>query len=378
MYCSSSFFLMATSIESLTPITSAGAVGLDTARSNGRTYWTRDIVINDGRFLQAELKASAVMASASNHGEPNRRSVYRARVTDDALRTAVVEGNIPQLEVSIPLRMVDPKSSDWLIVHGHNLHHSPVPEWHEVYKFWDSPPQRIHTPLARVEALPPSFSLTNRPNAADIDSLVNTWKPFGWTRQGVEEYIESFPHEHQQGNAWFSGIRDAEGQIVSACMAESAKFAGLTSTELTEFGTRSSHRKQGLCTVAVAGLAAQVLHDSPEEGVNLIHAEFNMHPAERSDAIGYAVGITIPGVEGTHGLEDTPLQVLRYNVAIADGTNGHTLHGSLPQGTIFQLSPQHQTMAPYWQNFIVGVLPERSIAQYYDSESVGKILSRYD
>ena len=79
---------MASSIESNSPISSAGVVGLDTSRSNGRTYWTRDELIDDGRLLQAELIASAVMASASSHGEPNRRSVYRAHVSENALRTA--------------------------------------------------------------------------------------------------------------------------------------------------------------------------------------------------------------------------------------------------------------------------------------------------
>lgn len=161
-------------------------------------------------------------------------------------------------------------------------------------------------------------------------------------------------------------------------MAESVKFARLRCTELTEFGTLGSHRGKGLCTAAVAGLTAQVLHVPPSESIHIVLAEFNMHPAERSDVIGYAVGMSVPGVENTHGLEDTPSQVLRYNVAIADGTNGHILRGSLPQGTIFELSPHHQPMAPYWQNFIVGVLPQQSISQYYNPESVGKILSRYN
>ena len=369
---------MITSVESSAPITSAAPRGLNTDSSNGRSYWTRDAVIDDGRLLRAELMASAVLACASNNGIPNRRSVYKARVTDDALRDAALAGPMPRLEVAIPLREVDTRSSDWLIVHGHNLHHSPVPEWGNVYKFWENPPQRTRTPLARVEALPLNFSLTNCPNTADTNSLVETWKPFGWTRQGVAEYIESFPDKSQQGNTYFSGVRDAGGKIVSACMAESVEFARLRYTELTEFGTQGSHRGKGLCTAAVAGLAAQVLHVPPSESIHIVLAEFNMHPAERSDVIGYAVGMSIPVVENTHDLEDTPFQVLRYNVAIADGTNGHMLRGSLPQGTIFGLSPHHQPIAPYLQNFIVGVLPQRSISQYYNPESVGKILSRYN
>jgi hypothetical protein len=372
---------MASSIESNSPISSAGVVGLDTSRSNGRTYWTRDELIDDGRLLQAELIASAVMASASSHGEPNRRSVYRAHVSENALRTAVVEGNMPPLEVSVPLRVVDHRSSDWLIVHGHNLHYSPVPEWQDVYKFWKSPPVRTRTPLQRVQALPSDYSLTNHPVSADIECLLDTWKPFGWTREGIEEYVETFPQTSMKGNGWFSGVRDENGNIVTSCMADSARFGGIEYVEPTEFGTRREHRNKGLCTTNVAGLIAQIVSSKREEQhglMTVIGSEFNMHPAERSDVVGYAVGMTIPGVEGAHGLEDNPLQVLRYNVAIADGTNGHTLRGSLPQGTIFGLSSHHQSMAPYWQNFIVGVLPERSLRNYYDEDSTGKILSRYN
>ncbi len=374
-------------------VTSTGVVGLDPFRSEGRVYETLGEVCTAPDQLMEEF--GVVRGLALDRGK--RRWVLRAVVEED-VRSDIGDSN--NIEVDIPVGLTDNRSSRRLIVLAENIHRSEVPEWEDVYRFWQEPYPKEIDPFGNLDSISEQFQLTRIANISNpwqheefLEDLFEIWRPFGWTRKGIQEFTHKYSNLYFVGGTkddhgvWFSGVRDRSSRrLVSACQAESLYFGGVLTVELTEFGTKPDFQGKGLCSAAVTGLIAQVLRDTLYAGGGylssrpLIFAELNM--TTRSDVIARKVGMTIPSVEGQTGLQ-SPTQVLRRNVSILDGYEPNDLR-------LVELVPQfggpladhfrdaYGENYPYWRNFIVGILPREAINRYYPFEQTERILAHYE
>ncbi len=390
-------------------VTSTGSVGLDLYRSDGRAYRTQEKIYRDPQKLLGDLED----ISRVSRERGRRRWVLRGVVSQPLAED--LTGN-DQLEVNIPLSVMHGNFTHKLVMMADNIHRSEIPEWDEVYRFWQNPYPKEINPVMNVYSIPERFSVTDRVDNRDVEDLMEIWQPFGWTEAGIREFIEVKDAatyqlqatqrdlerlNHRQWTSvhrrewismdvssvhglWFSGIRDRfSGRLVSACQAESIYFGGILLVEDTEFGTKSEFQGLGLNTAAVTALNAQILSDTlyGDSHFNLRHSRIapliysELSMTSRSDVIGRKVGMTIPLVEGQTGLEQ-PAQVIRRNVAVLDGqaTNDLSLNELGTEREHFRQA--YGENFPYWRNFIAGVLTKAAIDGYYSRRQCQQILSR--
>lgn len=349
-------------------ITSTGEAGVaDLNRSEGRAYLTMASTVSD----PSELVSAYAELLDSSTARGRRRTVLRARCSPDVV-SQLTTNHADALEVTIPLHLIDPTTTDSIVVLGKNVHTSDIPEWDSVYDYWQNRNGRPRTPASFVEHLPPQFRLVQTFNSSDIPELRQLWNAFGWSEQGLRQLRETI------GNGIvFSGVRDRDtGKIVSASMGEILSFAGVNLAETTEYSTHPDYRGHSLCTASVVGLSAQLLNElDARHGIPLILAELNM--SSRSDVVAYHAGLTIPEVEKVTGLE-APRQVLRANVSVLDGMPPNDLNWrslGLDRNTHGKsFAFPHR----YLRNFIVGVMPRQHIESFYSVDQRQQILSKYE
>lgn len=349
-------------------ITSTGEAGVaDLNRSEGRAYLTVENTVSD----PAELVSAYNSLLESSTALGRRRTVLRARCSPEVVSQLTAD-HADALEVTIPLHLVDPTTTDSIVVLGKNVHASDIPEWDSVYNYWQNRNGRPRTPASFVEQLPTQYQLVATFNESDIPELRQLWNAFGWSNQGLSQLRETI------GNGIvFSGVRDREtGRIVSASMGEILSFAGVNLAETTEYSTHPDYRGQSLCTASVVGLSAQLLDElSARDGIPLILAELNM--SSRSDVVAYHAGLTIPDVEKVAGVT-APRQVLRANVSVLDGMPPNDLYwhnlglDRTTYGAAFAFPHR------YLRNFIVGVMPDQHIEWFYGDDQRRQILSEYE
>ena len=344
------------------------AGGIEVFRPAGRAYQTLNHRVTDpSDFLEAMDNVSKI---ADENGR--RRWVLRARTTPDVVQNLLQTGVRPS--VNLPLSEIN-AGADSLITVDHNTHESAVPEWDAVYTDWRK--ERTHPdPADQVENMPKGFSLTRTFGIQDRETLFELWKPFGWTREKISNFIDTY---QENDNLWVSGVRDEKGQLASACMGEALIFDGIYMVEATEFGTRVDLRRKNLSALALIGLNAQIIQRARyEEGhMPLIISEYNMDPKSRSDNVGRKTGMTIPGVEAVQNLTE-PTQVLSRNVAVLDGGHPNDLaFHSLPDDEKEKYRNAYRDPFRYWRNFIVGMMTEKNMDRYYSPEQVAQILSEF-
>lgn len=343
-------------------ITSAGSVGADYNRSEGRAYLTEGEVICHPQLVRERFDDLRV--EALNRGR--RRWVYRA----------ILEGELekhPFEEVNIPLSYLNKGSTRKLIILGENVHVSVVPEWESVYSFWQKPYKSEIDPLGCVRSVLDQFELTKSVQENDIRDLTEIWRPFGWTIDGIRSFLDI----QNQPNIWFSGIVErTSGRLVSACQGEGICFGETLIVESTEFGTHIGFEGRGLCTAAVVGLNAQILDDTEHlsTGLPLIYSELSM--TSRSDTIARKAGMMIPLVEGQTGLMQ-PAQVLKRNVSILDGYETNGLELDQLGEDVEHFREAFGSNYRYWRNFIAGILPEAAVNRYYSADQRQQILGYY-
>jgi hypothetical protein len=356
-------------------IESIGRPGENFDRSEGRAYRNDEDIVTDYATLVEQYHQFAQAGFETHH---RRRIVHRLRCTAEVVEQLLSPENTVPVEVILPLSSIHPESSDALVTLGENIHPSEVPEWADVYRYWQHPNGNGRTPLQRIERLPTRFSLVNTPRLEDVACLARIWQPFGWTPAAIESLIESYQAEGK----FFSGVFDREQNcLVSACLAEGMNLAGIQMFEGTEYGTLPESSGHGLCTAAVIGLHAQILQQHLYNGEHtegpLILSEFSM--TSRSDIVGRHAGMTIPYIEGSQGYENTPFQVLHHNVSVRDGHQRNELRWK--QWNHQQKANYRQAFAtpyPYWRNFIVGMLSAESIAQHYSETQVAQVLQHIE
>ena len=349
-------------------ITSAGSVGIDYNRSEGRVYQTLDCVVESASVLAdtfSELKEEAFTRG-------RRRWVLRAVLENDArieLGDLEVSNNI---EIDVPLSLIDPGSTRRLVILAENVHRSDVPEWQEVDSYWRKPYTREINPLQAVISIPEQFRLTDRLEQDDAPDLANIWTPFGWNLNGVREFINTCK---ENSNLWFSGVRNSAGRLISACQGEGITFGGIFLVEGTEYGTLPRFEGNGLCTAAVIGLHAQILDESlyRRDQIPLIYSELNL--SVRSDAVARKTGMEVPLIACRDNT--LPYQVLRRNVSVVDHQEPNDLsleelgdrreHYEQAYGETFR----------FWRNFVAGILPREAIDKYYLFEQCQEIIMHY-
>lgn len=349
-------------------LTSTGGTGKIEQRSAGRTYFTSDTRATRGPILLRKM--DIVSEAAERHG--SRREVFRTRATPSVVSELEERGK--KASVVLPLSELG-LGNDLLVTYEHNVHPSEVPEWEAVYADWQK--ERTHPdPVDQVLRMPAGYSLTNRFNNRDNETLYELWRPFGWTKKKIKNFIDTY---QQNNNLWVSGVREANGLLASACMGEALVFDGIYMVEATEFGTRVDLRRKNLSALSLIGLNAQIIQSACyEEGhVPLIISEYNMDPNSRSDNVGRKTGMTIPGVEGVMGLTE-PTQVLRRNVAVLDGggPNNLTFH-SLGDYEKTKYRNAYRDPFKYWRNFIVGMMTKGNMERYYSPGQVTQILNKF-
>lgn len=351
---------------------SIGSLGQSFERSEGRAYWTINQKVNKwdqlvpvdnlGKILEPFGQELANFSTkAENLGR--RRSVVRFRCTTEILDQLIAQ-NQP-IEVAIPLSLIEPKTTDYLVTLARNVHESDT----------QLPPniERAHhsevTPRERVQNLTEHFQLTCQLTISDIPRLLSLWQPFGWTLESTTNFVQNY---QTGGSPWFSGIRDRETrELVSACTGESLSFANVQLVEGTEYSTLPGYEGHGLCTAAVIGLHAQILRDTLYQGQPspLILSEFSL--ASRSDAVGIRAGMVLPESAFTN-------QVLSSNVSVLDRLPPNSLNYRELGDQRLHYRDAFRTTFRYWRNFIVGILPLESIQKFYRPEDVQIILDQYE
>jgi len=351
-------------------LTSMGQAGLpDYSRSEGRAYQTLLHVINSwDDIVQAY---TALRSEALNRGR--RRVVLRAECSGDVDVFSDEPFPVP-IEVVLPIGIVRPQNNGNIIYAAENFHNSQVHgNYGDLALFWFRHNQLgnlAKTPLDRIRKLDSPFSLSKKLTEDDIDDLYKLWRPFRWTREGVEKFIKE-----KSDNMWFSGVRDRQtGNLVSACMGESLNFGSILAVEGTEYSTLPEYGGKGLCTAAVVGLNAQVLNDTMkrQEEYPVIIAEFNV--ASRSDMVGYAAGMYLPNLMNPF----SPMQVLRKNVSVLDSLEPNDVKWEELGDEKQHFRDAFRTTHRYWRDFVPGILPLRNIEAYYDSDQRKEILDMYD
>ncbi|NTU72638.1 hypothetical protein HGB07_00460 [Candidatus Roizmanbacteria bacterium] len=342
----------------------------------GRTYLSLGQMVHSWAFLR--LKHSMVQDESQREQSPNRRAVTRAICTDDVTQMAVEKG-MP-VEVVLPLNLIDGNRQGSLVVLGENIHDSFASETdqlelEQVNDYWNTEIS-LTNPYERLEALnKQGYHLSKNLTTNDAVALAEIWEPFGWDKAGVEAFIRSYENDPDK---WVSVIRDDQNKIISGCMAERVHFKGLEMVETTEFGTHPDHRGHGACTVALYSLISQVMTDTQYNPANgntpLIMAEFNM--TARSDVVGRHVGMEVPKYS-TNNVRVG--QILQRNVSVFDGKPENTIRlEDLPEEVRETYRASYGNDYSKWRNFVVGLLPETSIDNYYQPDQVQKVLSQYD
>ncbi len=211
-------------------------------------------------------------------------------------------------------------------------------EWQAVQEVWSQEP-RI-TPLERIAKLRDNgHTLTKSLDITDADSLQTIWEPFGWSREGVLSFIESY----NKGEAgWFAGVRDEDGSLCAAAKAEMLRLGDTTIIESTEWGTHPDFRKHGYATIAAIALNALILNDANPTETMSIHAEANMADETPGFMVAHRAGF-------------------KTMADLATSTPNHVL-------------PQHVSVGGELRNFLLVQLDNEQISKYYQPEVCEQII----
>lgn len=360
-------------------ITSTGSSGKQFDRSCGRAYWNVETKITDSQAHLDEIWDFQKDAYFRGRRRWVSKGIYSYQAVDE-----LIKKNAP-IEAMVPLYLFDDTATDALVYMGINFHRSEIPEWAEVLDYWQRPGGCNRTPLSRIrtisavekQSINPSFGISSQFLDSDIEQLVQIWRPFGWTSEGIHQLRNRLL---QRDGVWFSGVinRETNG-LVSACMGELFNLAGVTMVESTEYGTLPEYQGLGLCTAAISFLNAQILNDTlypPNRNPSrpVILAELSM--TSRSDIAARHAGFRIPLLDQPVNKNTPPFQVLPRNASVLDNYPVNDLNPNIEhRSQADRFRSAYGEDYGYWRNFIVGVLPKASVERYYSAADVSQILS---
>lgn len=184
-------------------------------------------------------------------------------------------------------------------------------QWDTARRVWRMP---IHiTPQERLTRLQDGgYSTDTTLNLSDIQPLFDAWKPFGWTIEGVKQFIETYDPLDSAKAGWFACARKHDGTLCSAAKAEGLTIGGIQIVETTEWGTTSAERGKGLGTGAVIALNQTILQRPPNSPY-VIMAEANLAPDLPGHRVARDAGFVPAGADMA---SPTPNYVLMAHVSI--------------------------------------------------------------
>lgn len=186
-------------------------------------------------------------------------------------------------------------------------------QWAIAQRIWREP---IHfTPQERLSRLQTNgYHFDTRLSSNDVASLHQAWSPFGWTTEGVKQFINAYNPDDPTKAGWFACMRDCDGILCSAAKAEALTIGDMRVIESTEWGTHSNMRGKGLGTGAVIALNHAILNHPPRAPY-VIMAEANLDPNSPGHRVARDVGFSPAGADMN---EPEPNHVLRAHVSVDD------------------------------------------------------------
>jgi hypothetical protein len=358
-------------------VISVGEAGIVETRSYDRVYLTQEDITSDyPSFLRAwedVLHQNGV--DKDTILENPRRFVLRSVISQEVLRNLFLNplpGN-PNIEALLPMDQVDGEETNYLVIVAQNQHDDEISpeESARLRALGNISQQRVEQPTRTltetIQTLPEGYTLTTSITPADFPDLLNLWhENFEWGMSG----IEAFANQVANGTQWFCGVRDQNGRLVAASMAEGMVFASRRYIELTEWAANT----RGVASKMVIGLIAQVLDAvyygslTAQQRVNnmsILPAEMNLYHREAgnfgSPGAGSSAGLRVPNVNNnrSHSIQ---YNALRHNVLVGSGRLDHP---EAQQGTA---PPEN------YNNFAYGILPYAILETMYNERAVQELL----
>lgn len=341
-------------------VTSTGSIGSIEKRSYGRIYLSDEHCYdNYGDFLQRWEQLIEEGNNLSENKNDRRRFVLRTFVTKSVLSEIEQylnsgNENQPKIEALYSQGEFGGNEDEFMILIGANFHRSNIRLAEETrLKSIEqaTTPDSIDNTLIvdRVQSLPKNYSLTYSVTDDDAEDLAALWgHNFEWTEDG----IKAFTNTQGNGNLWFTGVRDSNGILVAASMAEAVVFRDRWFTELTEWASTV----RGVSSTMIMGLISRVLDNLYYGSKNLppvLLAEMNLHHQNKNNmgapGTGISSGLRLPDMKGSKNFN-----TLRHNVLVGDG----------------RLDSGYENL----NNFAFGILSLEMIKAMYPETAVKKVV----
>lgn len=184
-------------------------------------------------------------------------------------------------------------------------------QWAIAQRVWGEP---IHiTPQERLSSLQTNgYHFDSMLSSNDEVPLHQAWRPFGWTTEGVKQFINTYDPNDPAKAGWFACMRNSDGMLCSAAKAEALTIGDIQVIESTEWGTHSNMRGKGLGTGAVIALNHAILNHPPRAPY-VIMAEANLDPNSPGHRVARDVGFSPAGADMN---DPMPNHVLRAHVSV--------------------------------------------------------------
>lgn len=209
-----------------------------------------------------------------------------------ALMRCFVSRNLLDQLSDLPIEAAVPVGKEFLIWIGQNQHEEVA-----MQRAVQNVPQAAFAPLSS------RYHVDTQVTESDIGSLVELWGQFGWTQDGVQNFVRN----NANGNP-IALIRTMEQEAVGVMIAESVEFGSHRLVEITELAVNPNHRGQHLATILIRELSRLSLEKWEDA---LVFGEYCVTTRSFQSA---AKAGSLPGQ--TSGIRG----VLRDHVAIETGT----------------------------------------------------------
>lgn len=364
-------------------ITSTGNVNSTEARQDDRAYRTDSTIHTTLVEFQQSWRSfmREVVQLRNNEQTPARRVVLRTFIATEMFEQfenwlettntwARDQGGWQiGFELDLPLNQRLEVSENPATTTSHlvtlavNFHPTNDLSAAEEIRLWNfrRKPQWWHSVATRLASVRDNWqsSFTSQVTEDDIPALVELWSNnFGWDEAGIRRvFLEN-------NTAWFCGVRNSEGTLVAASMAEAITIGDQLYVELTEWAARAGKVASGMIMLLICQVLADTVYTPSNESRRLpiIVAEQNLHHPEPHHLGAPAVGVSAGLRPAT---SDRERMILYHNVTINAGREPHYLVGEEPSewGHI--------------NHFVYGVLLPEMIRQGYSADTVLYALERY-
>lgn len=360
-------------------VTSTGTVDTIEERSFNRVYLTDgQTYTNTAELLESFNRVLTYDSTV----QPVLRRVFRTFATRIVVQellqreygTSAPTSAGARLEMVLELEQFLPESERatedrYLITLAQNFHPNEITDSEIargasfVQRSWARDVRPVEAGIEHIETQ--GYQLSREISEADSHRLTELWGPtFGWSRTQVEKFIHTY---RDNPNLWFSGVRDAQGILVAACMAEAVKIGDYWYVELTEWIAKTP----GTASKMISGLIVQVLDrlgTQPGQRLPIIAAEMNLHhvnaAAVGSPGAGVSAGLVLP--ISHHVALGGSENILRHNVQVEAG-----------RPVSEPMIGENIMSGAELNNFMMGVLPHVIFERYFTPATIAAVMNHY-